>query len=233
MLGILRELAAPVFSFLQNKKVCCLFSQDSFHFKHFQGMNLSDCINKYIYLTGTEDYVLNLAKLCERFALKEKRVLLITSRQQGMASCYPWDFSNRSKYLTTLQLLDVESTPHQMLELQDNTEPFAPDLIIFDLQSLVLEALLRPVMQQCSTDKMVRHIAKCSAAFVNYREILANLEPQKAGKSINTIVVMSQEPYPMSPAQFKLLIGLYFHGNECYTNFAKLSARIQDTQGVA
>ncbi|XP_017114431.1 uncharacterized protein LOC108137316 [Drosophila elegans] len=195
-------------------------------------MNLSDCINNYIYLTGTEDYALNLTKLCERFASKEKRVLLITSRQQGIAKRYPWNSPNRSKNLTILQL-DVESMPHRMLELQDNTEPFGPDLIVFDLQSLVLDALLRPVMQQCSTDKMVRHIAKCSASFVNYREILTNLDLQKAGKAIDTIVVMSQEPYPMSPAQFKLLIGLYFHGNECHTNFAKLSGRILVSQGFA
>ncbi|XP_016980041.1 uncharacterized protein LOC108045277 [Drosophila rhopaloa] len=196
-------------------------------------MNLSNCINNYIYLTGTEDYALNLAKLCERFAAKEKGVLLITSRQQGMAKRYSLDSKNCNKYLTFLQLVDVESTPHRLLELQDNAESFDPDLIVFDLQSLVLDALLRPVMQQCSTDKMVRQIAKCSASFVNYREILANLHVQKAGKSIDTIVVMSQEPYPMSPAQFKLLIGLYFHGNECHTNFAKLSSRILATQGFA
>ncbi|XP_017067421.1 uncharacterized protein LOC108105388 [Drosophila eugracilis] len=197
-------------------------------------MSLGDCINNFIYLTGSEDYALNLAKLCERFALKEKRVLLITSRQQGMAKRYPWDTQNCSKYLTILQLVDVESTPLRMLEMQNNAESFRiPDLIVFDLQSLVLDALLRPVMQQCSTDKMVRHIAKCSASFVNYREILTNLELQKEGKPIDTIVVMSQEPYPMSPAQFKLLIGLYFHGNECHTNFGKLSARILVSQGFA
>ncbi|XP_039499974.1 uncharacterized protein LOC120456910 [Drosophila santomea] len=198
-------------------------------------MSLSDCNNNYIYLTGSEDYALNLAKLCERFATKEKRVLLITSRQQGMAKRYPWEEAHScSKYLTILQLVDVESTPLRMLEMQDSAESLrSPDLIVFDLQSLVLDALLRPVMQQCSTDKMVRHIAKCSASFVNYREILANMAEQKAGKCIDTIVVMSQEPYPMSAAQFKLLIGLYFHGNECHTNFSKLSAKIMVSQRFA
>ncbi|KAH8366400.1 hypothetical protein KR084_004313 [Drosophila pseudotakahashii] len=195
-------------------------------------MNFSDCISNFIYLTGSEDYALNLAKLCERFALKEKRVFLITSRQQEMAKRFSLNSQGCSKYLSILQLLDVESTPHRLLELQDNADSIRrPHLIVFDLQSLVLDALLRPVMQQCSTDKMVRHIAKCSASFVNYREILASLEPTKATRPIDTIVVMSQEPYPMSPAQFKLLIGLYFHGNECHTNFAKLSTRIQVGQG--
>ncbi|XP_037726424.1 uncharacterized protein LOC119557645 [Drosophila subpulchrella] len=195
-------------------------------------MSLGDCVNNFIYLTGSEDYALNLAKLCERFVLKEKRVFLITSRQREMAKRFALNSQSSSKYLAILQVLDVESTPNRMLELQDQAESLrCPDLIVFDMQSLVLESILRPVMQQCSTSQMVRHIAKCSASFVNYREILASSELQKAAKPIDTIVVMSQEPYPMSPAQFKLLIGLYFHGNECHTNFAQLSSRILLSHG--
>ncbi|XP_017005434.2 uncharacterized protein [Drosophila takahashii] len=188
-------------------------------------MSFGDCTSNFIYLTGSEDYALNLAKLCERFALKEKRVFLITSRQQEMAKRFSLNPLNCSKYLSILQPQDFESTPLRLLELQDSPAESSmrrPHLIVFDLQSLVLDALLRPVMQQCSRDKMVRHIAKCSASFVNYREILA--------PPIDTIVVMSQEPYPLSPAQFKLLIGLYFHGHECHTNFAKLSSRLLDAQ---
>ncbi|KAH8289357.1 hypothetical protein KR054_004191 [Drosophila jambulina] len=191
--------------------------------------SLGDCITNYIYLTANEDYAKCLAKLCERCAVNDNRVLLITNRK-GITSS-----SSSSKCLKILQLADIESTPCRLLDLQGGgsaENPIsAPDLIVFDLHSLVLEAIQRPVMQQCSTDQMVRHIAKCAAAFANYRELVANMELRAERKSLDTVVVMSQDSYPMTPAQFKLLIGLYFYGNECHTIFSQLAGRISVSQG--
>ncbi|KAH8373591.1 hypothetical protein KR200_011392 [Drosophila serrata] len=189
--------------------------------------SLSDCISNYIYLTANEEYTKCLEKLCERCALNENRVLLITNRK-GISS-------SNSKCLKIFQLADIESTPCRLLDLQGScsaeNDTSAPDLIVFDLHSLVLEAIQRPVMQQCSPDQMVRQIAKCAAAFANYRELVANMELRGQRKSLDTVVVMSQDSYPMTPAQFKLLIGLYFYGNECHTIFSKLAGRISVSQG--
>ncbi|KAH8244900.1 hypothetical protein KR032_002104 [Drosophila birchii] len=190
--------------------------------------SLNDCIGNYIYLTANEDYAKCLTKLCERCALNNNRVLLITNRK-GI-------ISTSSKCLKVLQLADIETTPCRLLDLQGNAGAdsiSAPDLIVFDLHSLVLEAIQRPVMQQCSTDQMVRQIAKCAAAFANYRELVTNMELRGQRKSLDTVVVMSQDSYPMTPAQFKLLIGLYFYGNECHTIFSKLVGRISVSQGCA
>lgn len=169
-------------------------------------------------------------QLCERCALNGNRVLLITNRKSSTSGSH-------IKSLRILQLADIESAPHRLLDLHGSGGPdndiSAPDLVVFDLHSLVLEAIQRPVMQQCSTDQMVRHIAKCAAAFANYRELVANMELSGKRKSLDTIVVMSQDSYPMTQAQFKLLIGLYFYGNECHTIFSTLAGRISVLQGCA
>ncbi|EDV38343.1 uncharacterized protein Dana_GF21740 [Drosophila ananassae] len=179
--------------------------------------HLNGTPSNYIYLAANADYGRSLSKLCERSLLQKQRILLINSRQ-GSAELH-----NLEKY-STLQIVhmpDIESTPHGFLDFPDRDL----DLVIFDLNSIVLNALHRPVMQQCSTDKLVRHIAKCSAAFANYREQL-----QARCKSVNTVLVMSQDSYPLTQAQFKLLCGLYFCGNECHTSLSKLAGRIFSSQ---
>ncbi|KAH8345234.1 uncharacterized protein [Drosophila kikkawai] len=189
--------------------------------------SLGNCISNYIYLAANEDYAQGLVKLCERCALNDNRVLLITKRKGSTTSSF-------SKCLKVLQVVDIESAPCRLLDLQENisADISAPNLIVFDLHSLILEAIQRPVMQQCSTDQMVRHIAKCAAAFVNYKEqVAATMKQRGQGEALDTIVVMSQDSYPLTPAQFKLLIGLYFCGNECHTIFSKLAGRISVSQG--
>ncbi|XP_017156279.1 uncharacterized protein LOC108164860 isoform X1 [Drosophila miranda] len=217
--------------------VCCIF----------QGMRPprpSNFITNHIYLTHNNDYDRNVEKLCERATLHNKRVMLITSRKYPLPRELDGRQTAAKGRISVCRLIDIEATPQQLLDLHDGYQPShgLPDLIVFDLHSIIAEVLQRPVMQQCSTDKLVRHIAKCSAAFANYREMVCNewLGAGEGGKSVtengsngvDTIVVMSQESYPMTPAQFKLLIGLYFCGNECYTSFSKLSAQISISQGL-
>ncbi|XP_034667777.1 uncharacterized protein LOC117901216 [Drosophila subobscura] len=201
-------------------------------------------ISNHIFLTHNSDYVRSVGKLCERATLHDKRVLLITSRLYDLSKGHDgWDGRQSvvKGRISVCKLIDIESTPQQLLDLHDGYEPShdLPDLIVFDLHSIISELLKRPVLQQCSTDKLVRHIAKCSAAFANYRELVCN--ERLGGKpvdgnganGVDTIVIMSQESYPMTPAQFKLLMGLYYCGNECYTNFSQLSAQISLSQGLS
>ncbi|KAH8373235.1 hypothetical protein KR009_008028 [Drosophila setifemur] len=188
----------------------------------------SNCLRNYVYLAGNEDYGPGLSKLCERCALKEKRVLLITSRNARLTRRF--QFEVRSKAQEILLVPDIEGTPMRLLDLHSSSAAATPDLIVFDLHALVMEVLQRPVMEQCSTDKLVRHVAKCAAAFANYRALLGH-STEAATKAIDTVVVMSQAPYPLTQAQFKLLIGLYFYGNECYTNFSKLAGNISVCHG--
>jgi len=130
---------------------------------------------------------------------------------------------------------DIESAPRRIIELYDCTP--RPDLIIFDMHSIIAELICRPVLQQCSREALVRHIAKCAAAFCNYREMVHMSKQEQtrlSGKEqvVDSIVIMPTETYPLSPAQFKLLIGLYFCGNKLYNNFSELSDRIRLLQGL-
>ncbi|KAH8291679.1 hypothetical protein KR018_005291, partial [Drosophila ironensis] len=160
-----------------------------------------------------------LRQLCQRCVGQQKRVLLITSRQQ---ECPQVTGAGASNLLKLLRIPDLESAP---VHLDEPPEP-PPHLVIFDLQALVRDALQRPVMQQLSADKLVRQIAKGSAAFANFRELLEARAEGGKTRPVTSVVVMSQDAYPMTPAQFKLLCGLYFYGNECCTTFAQLEGSI-------
>ncbi|XP_022208765.2 uncharacterized protein LOC111065095 [Drosophila obscura] len=203
----------------------------------------SSIISNHIFLTHNNDYGRSIEKLCERVTLRDKRVLFISSRIDDLSNV-AGEWNGREAIvkgrITPFRLTDIESTPQKLLDIHDEYQPShgLPDLIVFDLHSVIAELLQRPLLQQCSTDKLVRHIAKCSASFANYRELLCS--EWLGGKSVDdsghsgvdTVVVMSQESYPMTPAQFKLLMGLYYCGNECYTSFSKLSTQISLSQGL-
>ncbi|EDW86364.2 uncharacterized protein Dwil_GK15470 [Drosophila willistoni] len=134
--------------------------------------------------------------------------------------------------MTVCPVDDVESAPVTIIRLFD--QMVLPDIIIFDMHSIIWSMLQRPVMQQCSTDKLVRNIAKCSAAFTNYLGMVRESKQCKMSLNparVDTLVIMPQESYPLTPAQFQLLIDLYFYDNECSTNFSQISTSIGAAQG--
>lgn len=175
-----------------------------------------------------------LLQLCERCVQREKKVLLLTQHKMSSILDKPRSLLHLEHWLHIV-FKDIESAPRRIIELYDCAP--RPDLIIFDMHSVVAELISRPVLQQCSRETLVRHIAKCAAAFCNYREMvhMSKLEQSRAtGKQtvLDTVVVLPGEAYPLTPEQFKLFIGLYFCGNELYTNFADLSERIRLSQGL-
>ncbi|XP_068154924.1 uncharacterized protein [Drosophila tropicalis] len=175
----------------------------------------------HIFLTSNGEYVTNVLKLCERITLQQKRVLLITHRQSSFVSNLEGNpFGMLALDMTVCSVDDVESAPGTIIRLFD--QMVLPDIIIFDMHSIIWSMLQRPVMQQCSTDKLVRNIAKCSAAFTNYLGMV---------REVDTLVIMPQDSYPLTPAQFQLLIDLYFYDNECSTNFSQISTSIGVAQG--
>ncbi|KAH8387489.1 hypothetical protein KR093_007323, partial [Drosophila rubida] len=175
----------------------------------------------------------DVLQLCERCVQHEKKVLLLTQRKMSNILEKPRSLQQLQHWLH-ITFKDIESTPRRLIELYDCAP--RPDLIVFDMHSIIAELICRPVLQQCSREALVRLIAKCAAAFCNYREMLhmsSKLEPQKQQqRQLDTIVIMPSETYPLSAAQFKLLIGLYFCGNKLFTNFAELAERIRVSQGL-
>ncbi|XP_034106308.1 uncharacterized protein LOC117569302 [Drosophila albomicans] len=191
-----------------------------------------DLSRNHIFLTPNGDYSRHLIRLCERCVQHEKKVLLLTQRKMSSI------FLEKPRSLQQLQhwlhitFKDIESAPRRLIELVDCAP--RPHLIVFDMHSIIAELICRPVLQQCSRETLVRLIAKCAAAFCNYREMLrmsAKPEQQEQHR-LDTIVIMPSETYPLSAAQFKLLIGLYFYGNKLFTNFTELAERIRVSQGL-
>lgn len=193
-----------------------------------------DLSRNHIFLSPNSDYSRHLVKLCERCVQHEKKVLLLTQRKMSSILEKPRSLQQLEHWLH-IAFKDIESAPRRIIELYDCTP--RPDLIIFDMHSIIAELICRPVLQQCSREALVRHIAKCAAAFCNYREMVHMSKQEQtrlSGKEqvVDSIVIMPTETYPLSPAQFKLLIGLYFCGNKLYNNFSELSDRIRLLQGL-
>ncbi|XP_034484189.1 uncharacterized protein LOC117789209 [Drosophila innubila] len=194
----------------------------------------NDLSRNHIFLSPNGDYSRHLVKLCERCVQHEKKVLLLTQRKMSSILEKPRSLHQLEHWLH-IAFKDIESAPRRIIELYDCAPH--PDLIVFDMHSIIAELICRPVLQQCSRETLVRLIAKCAAAFCNYREMVhvSKLElARSTGKEhpVDTIVIMPTEAYPLSPEQFKLLIGLYFYGNELYNNFSQLSERIRVSQGL-
>ncbi|EDW65825.2 uncharacterized protein [Drosophila virilis] len=191
----------------------------------------NDLIRNHIFLAPNGEYRRHLVKLCELCVEHEKKVLLMTQNQMSLPGTLkkPRSLVHMERWMS-IALKDIESAPRRIIELYD-CQP-RPDLIIFDMHSIVAELIGRPVLQQCSRKTLVRHVAKCAAAFCNYLEMVHVSKQKHNRNAVDAIVIMPTETYPLTPAQFKLLIGLYFSGNELYTNFSALSERIRLSQGL-
>ncbi|XP_030378782.1 uncharacterized protein LOC115627290 [Scaptodrosophila lebanonensis] len=220
----------------------------------------------HIYLTSNTEYGRLLVQLCEKSAKCGKNVLIITQSRTSLSDML--EKHRSSGHFLILLLSDIESAPRHIVELYECTS--MPDLIIFDLNSIIVNLLRWPVMQQRNTETLVRNIAKCAAAFCSYRQMVQQFKEQQQQKRkqeqlqdmgskaketmigkdkqddkkptkkeeqeairshpLNTIIIMPTDTYPLSPAQFKLLIGLYFYDNVCHTDFARMVACIRDSQ---
>ncbi|TDG40888.1 hypothetical protein AWZ03_012689 [Drosophila navojoa] len=185
----------------------------------------------HIFLSPNGEYSRPMLKLCEHCVSHEKKVLLLTQQQFNLPVTLkkPRSLVHMERWIS-ITLNDIESAPRRIIELFD-CQP-RPDLIIFDMYSIVAELLSRPVLQQCTTPTLVRHIAKCAAAFCNYLEMVQAYKQKQKLNAVDAIIVLPTESYPLTQAQFKLLIGLYFSDNEVYTNFASLSERIGLSMGL-
>ncbi|EDV91676.1 uncharacterized protein LOC6566090 [Drosophila grimshawi] len=186
-----------------------------------------DLIRYHIYLASNVEYSTHLLKLCEHCVQNEKKVLLLTENCEMLYLVdtmeKPRSLAHMERCMSIVALKEIESAPRHIIELFDCLP--RPQLIVFDMNSIVAAELISNTQLQI----LIRHMAKCAAAFCNYMQ-MQNMF--KHACNIDAIVIMPTAKYPLTSAHLKLLIGLYFSTNPLYTNFAALVESIRQSQSL-
>lgn len=164
---------------------------------------------------GNDAYVGPLVQLCERCIQQGKKVQLLTQhnlsgmleKPQSLHALENWQI---------VQFKDIDTAPQRVIELFDRSE--SPDIIIFDIHSMVSELIRR----ESSSDMIMRYMARCSAAFCNYLRLLYRSNHLKIRDIVVILPVGIADPY-LSSEQVRILIGLNFSNYQIHYLFDYLS----------
>lgn len=202
----------------RNTAVCAWYFSISKPFPHSQDNNNN---RNHVYLApspndeGNDAYVRPLVKLCERCMQHGKKVQLLTQHNLSGMLEKPQSLHELENWLIVL-FKDIESAPRRIIELFDCAA--RPDIIIFDINSMVSELIRR----ESSSEMIMRHMAKCSASFCHYLGLLHVSNLLKIHDIVVILPVSIADPY-LTSEQIRILIGLNFSGYQIHNNFDYLS----------
>lgn len=170
---------------------------------------------------GSDSYVRHLVKLCERCMQHHKKVQLLTQHNLSGMLEKPRSLQELEHWLI-IMFKDIESAPRRIVELYDCAP--RPDLIIFDINSMVIELIGR----QSSSEMIMRHMAKCSASFRHYLGVLYMSNMDKVVEAVVILPGSVADPV-LTSEQLRILIGLYFADYKIHYSFEYLSECICPT----
>ncbi|ALC49188.1 CG4949 [Drosophila busckii] len=181
-------------------------------------------IRNHIILAPNEEYKQKVFKFMELSMQRRKKIMLLTQKNTNFTDGLQKQFPTTPIHLLIKVLFNrIEQAPTRLAELSGCTP--RPDVVIFDMESLIGELLSRPILQQWDRQTTVRLIARLSAAFSNYSEVLHLCVPTKI---VDCIVIMPKDPYPLTATQFRLLYGLYFIRFKVYTSFDEIDEVLRE-----